>query len=209
MNTSRLLMNVAAHKMARRADGWASLSRPRRNMGPLCLRGWATESARQNRRSWNSDIHLENSWRARARWERWERGIIRDEQLSAVAVPRPECDVGRFVQGIARREHLDTTRRVDTDDLVYGVGGNVEVVCVVHGPSVGAPQVARGTAENARRAGTAVRVYRNAHDFANISVRNEHVAVLVEKDSIRTDRPHPRRHRGAHNAARSRGSGAF
>src|SRR5260370_41255874 len=39
MNTSRLLMNVAAHRMARRADGCASLSRPRRNMGPLLTVG--------------------------------------------------------------------------------------------------------------------------------------------------------------------------
>src|SRR5260370_37364952 len=51
------------------------------------------------------------------------------------------------------------TRRVDTVDLVYGVRGHVEVVSVVQGPSVGAPKVAGGTAENARRAGTAGRVH--------------------------------------------------
>src|SRR6266849_4735793 len=72
--------------------------------------GWAAESALQNRPSWNSDIHLEHSWRARARWERWERGIVRDEQLRAVAKSRPKCDVGGFVQGITRSEDLDMTR---------------------------------------------------------------------------------------------------
>src|SRR4029077_3759549 len=91
----------------------------------------AAMSARSNRPTWNSDIHLEHSWRARARWERWERGIIRDVDIRAVAESRPECDVAGFVQGIARSENLDMTRRVDTDDLVYAVGGDVEVVSVV------------------------------------------------------------------------------
>src|SRR5713226_5270711 len=86
------------------------------------------ESALQNRPSWNSDIHLEHSWRARARWERWEGGIVRDENLRAVAESRPKCDVADLVQGRTRSENLDMTHRVDMDDLVYGVRGHVEVV---------------------------------------------------------------------------------
>src|SRR4029077_3947568 len=136
-------------------------------------------------------------------------GIIRDENIRAVAEARPKCDVAGFVQGIAPSENLDVTRRVDTDDLVYSVGGNVEVVSVIHRPSVGAPQVAGGTAENVRCAGTAVRVHRNAHDFADISVLYQHVAVLVEEDSIRAERPKSRCHCWTYKAAWSRGCRAF
>src|SRR5260370_22695401 len=170
---------------------------------------WAAESALQNRPSWDSDIHLEHSWRARARWERWERGIVRDEQFRSVAESGPKCDVAGFVQGIARGENLNMTRRVDTDDLVYGVRGHVQVVSGVHGHSVSAPKVAVGTAENGRRAGTAVRVHPNAHHVAKISVRHQHVAVPVERDSIRSEPPKTRRHCGTHNSARSCSRRAF
>src|SRR5260370_8418231 len=139
--------------------------------------GRAAESALQNRPSWDSDIHLEHSWRARARWERWERGIVRDEQFRSVAESCPKCDVAGFVQGIARGENLNMTRRVDTDDLVYGVRGHVQVVSGVHGHSVTAPKLPVRTPENVPRAATALRVHPNAHDFAKTCVPHQPVPV--------------------------------
>src|SRR5260370_37608888 len=101
------------------------------------------------------------------------------------------------------------TRRVDTDDLVYGVRGPVEDVSGVRCHSITAPKVAVGTAENARRAGTAVRAHRNAHDVTNISVSHQHVSLPVERGSMRAEQPKTRRHWGTHNAARSWGRRAF